>query len=67
MPKTKSHVSKGHAYFKHTGRYNEVKTSAKNGVVNDAPTAKKQKNLAPKGKKSAAAQTLKNAWAELGW
>lgn len=68
MPGTiKSYVKKGHAYFTNTGGYNEVTTAAKNGVSNDAPSAKKQKKLASKSKKSAAVQTFRNVWKELGW
>jgi len=63
----KSHVKNGRAYFKNTGRYNEATKSAVNGMINDAPSAAKQKNLAPKGKKSAAATTTKKVLSELGW
>ncbi len=64
---TKSYVRDGQAYFTHTGVYNEVTQAARNAVNNDASSAAKQKKLASKSKKSAAAQTLRNAWKELGW
>lgn len=69
MPKeTRSHVdSKGRAYFKNTGRYNEVTKAALNSIRNDASAAVKQENLAPKGNKTAAAITTKAAMKELGW
>jgi hypothetical protein len=65
---TKSYATtRGHAYYKHTGRYNEVKKEAQNSMNNDAPSATKQKNLAPKGQNSAASQTLSAVVEELGW
>jgi hypothetical protein len=61
MPSTtKSHVKNGHAYFKNTGRYNEVKTSAKDSVNNDSSSSLIQTNLASKGDMSSA-----NAWKEI--
>lgn len=64
---TRSHVKNGHAYFKKTGRYNEVSKKALNGFINDAPSSLKQKKLVRSGKNSASAITLRNVRLELGW
>lgn len=68
MPKvTRSHVDKkGHSYFKHTGRYNEVTVHARHTFDNNAGSASEQ-TLVVKGNKSAAATTLKKVWKELGY
>jgi hypothetical protein len=68
MPTIKSHAnSSGHAYFKHTGRYNELTRDSINRVNNDSSKASVQKKLARKGKNSAAAKTTKHVIKELGW
>jgi hypothetical protein len=67
MPTTKkSHVKDGHAYFKNTGRYNEVTKKAIGTVENNAPSALGQKKLAVGGNKTAAAITTKKIWEALG-
>lgn len=67
MPTIKSYATtRGHAYFKNTGSYNEVTTEAISGVNNHAPKAIKQKRLSRKGRNSAAAKTIKNVVQELG-
>jgi len=69
MPKkTNSYVTKsGQAYYKFTGRYNEVTKDAIGQVNNDASDAKKQRNLGPNKSKKASATTLKRVSDELGW
>jgi hypothetical protein len=57
----------GQAFYKSTGRYNEVTKAARNTMKNDAPSALKQKGLSPKGNTSAASQSLEAALQELGW
>ncbi|HWC57482.1 MAG TPA: hypothetical protein VG621_00810 [Candidatus Paceibacterota bacterium] len=62
---TKSFATRdGRAYFKHTGTYNEfLKKQVK---FRGGPSAKKQKNLAARGDKTAAAITTNRVAKELG-
>ena len=64
---TRSHFRNGQAYYKFTGRWNEVTKSAIARFPGSGTSSLKQKNLTKAGKNSAASITTRKVLKELGW